>query len=419
MELTGDLSDFALTDILQILALSRKTGTLSLENGNMAGRIIIEQGRITHASLYPGDSLADCMVSMEMLTPEMLKKLRQMVGQSGSMWTFDTLLLESGLLTKEEIATAARKHIQQVVAKLVALEKGRFGIELNQAELSRSFEDMKLLDGLDVGEVLLEAAKEKDEWHNEQEFSPDEPGHSAEAGGRGAFSFGSMPPIPPFIDPNHPMQPATDLTDDGSSREAGELLAGDVPEVVEPPEADSSAKTALLCSMLAELRFHSFEAEVSLLIMRYASEVATRGILFVVKDRELWGLGQFGLRSTQDGKSADELVREMRVPLEIDTIFSRVVRTGDPFIGPMPHDWSDSAIFDTIGHATDEVTMFALPLVCNDVPVFVIYGDNYPGKAGLRGINELVALVNQASIVMEKIVLKRRVMQIEENYAMA
>src|SRR5215510_13317050 len=166
MELTGDLSDFALTDILQILALSRKTGTLSLENGNLAGKIIIEQGRITHASLYPGDTLADCMVSMEMLTAETIKKLRELVGQSGNMWSFDTLLLESGLLTQEEIATAARKHIQRVVAKLVALEKGRFGIELNQADLAASFDEVKLPDGLDVGEVLLEAAKEKDEWHN-------------------------------------------------------------------------------------------------------------------------------------------------------------------------------------------------------------------------------------------------------------
>ncbi|MGH9829727.1 MAG: DUF4388 domain-containing protein, partial [Blastocatellia bacterium] len=44
MELSGNLSDFALTDILQILALSRKSGTLALESGGSAGLIVIERG---------------------------------------------------------------------------------------------------------------------------------------------------------------------------------------------------------------------------------------------------------------------------------------------------------------------------------------------------------------------------------------
>ena len=50
MHLNGDLSDFALADILQILSLGRKTGTLLVENGSLKGRIVIEAGRITGAS---------------------------------------------------------------------------------------------------------------------------------------------------------------------------------------------------------------------------------------------------------------------------------------------------------------------------------------------------------------------------------
>jgi hypothetical protein len=57
------------------------------------------------------------------------------------------------------------------------------------------------------------------------------------------------------------------------------------------------------------------------------------------------------------------------------------------------------------------LSVFALPLVCNDRPIFVFYGDNYPGRTELSGIDELVALVNQASVVLEKIVLERMLEQ--------
>ena len=69
MELNGDLSDFALTDILQILALSRKTGTVLLENGSLAGKIVMEEGRITHASLSPGETFVGGLAKKEIAGP--------------------------------------------------------------------------------------------------------------------------------------------------------------------------------------------------------------------------------------------------------------------------------------------------------------------------------------------------------------
>jgi hypothetical protein len=59
------------------------------------------------------------------------------------------------------------------------------------------------------------------------------------------------------------------------------------------------------------------------------------------------------------------------------------------------------------------LSAFALPLVCNDRPVFIFYGDNYPGLTELTGLDELVALVNQASVVLEKIVLERMLNEIK------
>src|SRR6266571_18890 len=68
--------DLALTDILQILSLSRKTGVVLLNGAGLEeGKIIVESGRITHASARPGKSLSDSLMAAGVLRPEILKAL--------------------------------------------------------------------------------------------------------------------------------------------------------------------------------------------------------------------------------------------------------------------------------------------------------------------------------------------------------
>lgn len=389
MELSGDLSDFALTDILQILALSRKSGTLSLQSGELCGTIVIERGRITHAAVDTGDSLAERLVRENRITGDALVRLREIGAAGGGVWTLRSLLLESGLLTPDDLEEIARRHIHDVVGILVRLEKGRFGIDLNQIEPIAPLEEVGITEGLDVGEVLLGAAKEIDEDSKEHDLY--QRGLSAFADAQAADSAYSL--------------------ESGMSRydEKAERLAE------QQALARESQRSHLLCSMLAELRSHSFEAEVSLLIMRYASEVASRGVLFVVKNNEICGLGQFGVAAGGFGKSADERVREIHIPIGKRTIFDEVVRAGQPYIGELPSNpWHDEML-KRIGGNGIPLSVFALPLVCNDEPIFVFYGDNYPGHAELTGIDELVALVNQASIVLEKLILERMLEEIRHS----
>ncbi|MEK6301091.1 MAG: DUF4388 domain-containing protein [Acidobacteriota bacterium] len=380
MELTGDLSDFALTDILQILALSRKTGTVLLENGSLAGTIIIEDGRITHASLSPGESFADGLVSRELLGLETLRKLKDIGRQSAGIWTVESLIVESGVMSQRVLQEEAKRHIQRAVGRLVGIEKGKFGIAINEASVTNPLDEIKLSEGLEVGEVLLGSAREIDEALRDQQIND------------------------PTIRPE----------DLGQSGDIAQLTGNRSYEhSMNPADNGHSQRSQLLCSLLAELRFHSYEAEVSLAIMRYASEVATRGILFVVKEFELCGQGQFGLGASAPEGAADRFVRSLRIPLDVDSLFSRVVRSGLPFVGPMPRDYWNMEILAKLGGLDHDLALFALPLCCNDRTVYVVYGDNYPGGTEQKGISELEALSSQASLVLEKISLERRVIEAE------
>lgn len=385
MQLTGDLSDFALTDILQILALSRKTGMVLLEGAGWAGKIVIESGRITEAWAAPGDSLADSLVLAGLISPEMANSV-------DGNWTdrLEALLVGRGILTRNGLTAAARRHTQRVIGRLVRLEKGRFSIALGEALLPKSIGSLRLTEGLDVGEALLFAAHEQDESYKEREqqgrTEDDDPGYRLNSG-RDTRPLG----VVPVARDSRAMEPREDRA----------------------PAAEPQDRSALLCSLLAEMKQHSFEAEVSLLIMRYASELASRGILFAIKDSKLCGLGQFGLGHSKDGKSPDELVRELCLPLDGDSVFGRVVRTGEPFVGEIPDSYWFSELLTRVGGFGHALQLFVLPLTCNESPAFVIYGDNYPGKAELNGVTELVALASQASLVLERIALQRRVVQLE------
>ena len=321
MQLTGDLSDFALTDILQILALSRKTGMVLLEGAEWAGKIVVENGRITEASMQPGESLADSLAVAGLIGPDAMRG----PGADRTDNQLETLLVGSGILTRNGLTAAARRHTQRVIGKLVRLEKGRFSIALGEAMVPQSVDGLRLIEGLDVGEALLYAAHEEDESYKDREL-----GTLTQDDDQGMFSF-------------------------NGGRATGPLSGrSEDPYASKPSESDvregeNYDRSSLLCSLLAEMGQNSFEAEVSLMIMRYASELATRGILFAIKDSKLCGLGQFGLSQGKDGKSADELVRELCLPLDVDSVFARVVKTGEPFVGGTPDGYWFAELLSRVG----------------------------------------------------------------------
>jgi len=391
MQLTGDLGDFALSDILQILSLSRKTGVVSLEGAGWEGKIEVEGGRITHSSLLPGETLTDSLALAGLLGDDALRTLAANGGSKDS--ALERLLVESGILTRNGLAAAARRHTQRVIAKLVRLEKGRFSIALGEESLTPPSDGVRLAEGLDIGETLLHAAHEQDESYKEQEQDRQADALSDDGGWLSLNGGRETRPLGRRSDESH-------------------LVAAEL-SMDNPSGAANHSRSGLLCSMLAEMKQHSFEAEISLMIMRYASELAARGILFMVKDAKLCGLGQFGLNHSTDGKSADEMVRELCLPLEADGVFARVVRTGEPFIGAMPDTYWFAELLSRVGGFGHELTLFVLPLTCNESSVYVIYGDNYPGNSEIAGLGELVALATQASLALERIALQRRVMELE------
>jgi hypothetical protein len=394
MELTGNLSDFALADILQIMALSRKTGTILLESGEHKGRIMLQHGKITHASTSCVESLAERITRTRGIRGEILQRLIDIGSRSEGVWEFDTLITESGILGDRDLKADVRSHIRSVLGSLLALHKGQFNIVLNQSVVPESYKEVVLLNGLDVSEVLIDAARHSDELKrvdNDLDIS-------AEENAIDGYLDADLQDAPSDNKLYFSDSYSNNLPD---SKEMGHYSTG---------KTHYNNRLARFCSLLGELNGNTSESEITLMLMRYASELVSRGILFSVGKAELNGLGQFGLASLGgiNNRNSDLLVRNMRISLSSKCLLSSVVKTPRPTIEKIQKSHLDEEMLSAIGGNDRNLTVLVVPLVCEGRVTFLLYGDNFPDEHPIEGIEELFVFAHLASLVLEKIKLEER-----------
>jgi hypothetical protein len=400
MELTGNLSDFALADILQIMALSRKTGTILLETGEHKGRILLHQGRITHASASCVESLSDRIARRKGIRAEIIQELIDIGSKSDGVWGFDTLIIESGILGDRDLKAEVRGHIRSVLASLIGLHKGQFNIVLNQATIPESYREAVLASGLDVSEILIDAARHSDELKRNEN-------------GGGGTQQDNLTDDYIDEDEEESLEPVSHDRPSDNESLFPDLTAlsklSNLPDGLE--KGHYSERLARFCSLLGELNGNTSESEITLMLMRYASELVSRGILFSVGKAELNGLGQFGLGSAGgvNSRNSDLLVRNMRIPLTSHCLLSSIVKAPRPTVEKFRESFLDEEMLMAIGGRDRDLTVLVVPLVCEGRVNFLLYGDNFPDENPIEGIEELFVFARLASLVLEKIRLEEKI----------
>lgn len=380
MELTGQLSDFPLTDILQILSLSCKTGTLILRGDQgQRGMLVFIRGKTVQAStdsiLY---SLGEILVQEGIITDDEMEQALEIQNSMAKPRLIGSILVEQGKVSREYLLKAIKQQIQGSVAELLTWKRGTFEIKLNAIPIGRGLpyitQDYVYTEGLNIDELILEATRLLDEKRRDGTF--------------------------PEVKKTLPITPTS-----------SEDLLKELDDYIEPNQSKedldtiNSAEKAILHLkyLLEELKQQSFQGEVTLLIMRLASEVCSRGILFLVKEYEVEGLGQFGLSA--DSVSVD---KSIIVALEHNSILSRVVKSCRTQIAPLDVNTYDRELLKQLGGENMNLTAFGIPLVIDNKARVILYGDNYPGDRGVGSLDELEILISQAGLMMEKLMLEQR-----------
>jgi CheY-like chemotaxis protein len=174
------------------------------------------------------------------------------------------------------------------------------------------------------------------------------------------------------------------------------------PFVPLPRNVESWDEVTTLRRWLDELSHPQDAHQVSLLVMKAARDFFERGVLFVVKDGELRGLGGFG----PDGDEVGLTARDLALPLAPPSVFEQVVADSRPYQGPLSKaDWS--RLGATLGRARSEVVAL-LPLVAQRETIAVLLGDNPTTGAAFRRLETLEVFISQAGVALENASFRRR-----------
>jgi len=159
MAIKGSLKEASLPDVLQLLAMGKKTGCLSVTHRNNFGYIYFQKGKITYASIVNRrDRLGDMLVKAGSITQEQLQAAIDAQGKQRDKRIGD-LLVDLGYITRERLHEHVRIQIEEAVYLLFTWNEGTFNFEADVLP-----ERQDLLVSISPESLLLEGARRVDEW---------------------------------------------------------------------------------------------------------------------------------------------------------------------------------------------------------------------------------------------------------------
>jgi tetratricopeptide (TPR) repeat protein len=159
MAIKGSLKEASLPDVLQLLALGKKTGCLAVADRHNFGYIYFDQGRICYASIVNRpDRLGDLLAKSQRISQEQLRQAIQMQEERRDR-RLGEILVNLGAIRREELESYMRVQIEEAVYHLFTWTSGTFNFE---AGVRPEYQDF-LVD-INPESLLLEGARRVDEW---------------------------------------------------------------------------------------------------------------------------------------------------------------------------------------------------------------------------------------------------------------
>ena len=373
MSLAGRLEDLALADIFQILSIGRKTGTLTIMGSKGIALIVFKNGMIVRGETDDLEkSLADTLRDAGLIKDTVFHLAAEVKKKLPSK-TMAEILLELEAVNKGILEQVTRKRIETVICRLLLWEDGDFQFEPDDLDIEgKTFlPDLgwELGKGLSPEYLLMEGARVHDEstqssFASTEEFSLEEPDAEEEGDG---------------------------WDDDWGT-----------PQV---ERKDISSLKALT----QELRVPNSTSEITLLVLRFASDIFQRGVLFMVGKNAIVGLGQFGL----DLQRADEKIRETVLNLEKSDFLKKIVTEQRPFKGRLEKDEVMTYLINALGGSWPSEAAF-FPVVAEGKVVAVLYTDNVSTDAAMPETEGLEIFISHAGLALEKSLLQRRIQEMEK-----
>jgi hypothetical protein len=167
MALKGNLRDFTITQLLNLVNLAKKTGTLIVEGPGEIARVSFREGKLAYAMLGQEDnSLASVLQRNSKISAAQYRILKERASRMSDK-ELGLLLINAGYVSQDDILSSLQQYSTGVVRRLFSWMEGFFRFEPDSLPPSD-----RISVRLDLENLIIEGSRQMREWEQLQEEIP-------------------------------------------------------------------------------------------------------------------------------------------------------------------------------------------------------------------------------------------------------
>jgi hypothetical protein len=167
MALRGNLRDFTITQLLNLINLAHKTGTLVVEGPNETAKVAFRDGKLAYAQIEEEDStLASVLHKANKLTPGQYKSIQQRSAHISDK-ELGLLLINAGYMSQDDILTNLQHHFIDIIQRLFTWVEGFFNFDTSMLP-----PEDRISVRLDLENLIIEGSRQMREWEQLQDEIP-------------------------------------------------------------------------------------------------------------------------------------------------------------------------------------------------------------------------------------------------------
>jgi hypothetical protein len=167
MALKGNLRDFTITQLLNLVNLAKKTGTLVVEGPGEIARVAFREGKLAYAMLGQEDnSLASVLQRNNKISAAQYRILKERASRMSDK-ELGLLLINAGYVSQDDILSSLQQYSTGVVRRLFSWMEGFFRFE---ADMLPPFD--RICVRLELENLIIEGSRQMREWEQLQEEIP-------------------------------------------------------------------------------------------------------------------------------------------------------------------------------------------------------------------------------------------------------
>ena len=167
MALRGNLRDFTITQLLNLINLAGKTGTLVIDGASEQAHVAFNSGKLAFARIGQDDNrLATVLHRANKLS---VNQYRVLVERAGEMTDKELglLLINAGYVTQEDILINLQEYFSEIIRKLYTWVEGSFRFEADMLP-----PEDRINVRFDLENLIIEGSRQLREWEQLKDEIP-------------------------------------------------------------------------------------------------------------------------------------------------------------------------------------------------------------------------------------------------------